>query len=328
MRWVHALGAAVAATTLVGSVAQATLSVSLVPVGVNPTAATAIGAGQTVRTFQLKVSQTAGEKWNVGSLQVTLASGGNLSGYFYASPNHDNTQARNSNFNNAYAATDPNFYDTFVSTPQFDVSPTGATQASDLNVVGSSDFPNTGTASNTAVVNTTSGNSTSGNQTLNIVWGDQNGNAAATDTTGATSYTVAQFTVVGNTGAFIRGYSAGTAGNTPIFFPNNGTGPLASASQGTMYLPIEGDVDLNGLVDQLDLNIISDNFVTAGGYAQGDLNGDGIIDQLDLNQVSDSFVNGIGMPPAPALGSVVPEPAVLSLLSLCAAGMLGRRSRR
>src|SRR4051812_21981927 len=113
MRWVHALGAAVAATTLVGSVAKATLSVSLVPVAVNPTAAAAI-SGNTVRTFQLQVSQSAGEKWNVGSMKLTLANAGGLSGYFYAAPNHDNTQARNTNFNNAYAATDPNKYDTFV----------------------------------------------------------------------------------------------------------------------------------------------------------------------------------------------------------------------
>ena len=91
MRWVHALGAAVAATTLVGTTAKAVLSVGLVSVPVNATAAATIGGGQTVRTFDLQVTQTGTEKFNVANLQLTLASAGGLSGYLYASPNHNNT---------------------------------------------------------------------------------------------------------------------------------------------------------------------------------------------------------------------------------------------
>jgi hypothetical protein len=314
MRWVHALGAAVAATTLVGSVAQATLSVSLVPVAVNPTAASAI-SGNTVRSFQLQVSQSAGEKWNVGSMKITLSNAGGLSGYFYAAPNHDNTQARNTNFNNAYAATDPNKYDTFVSTPQFDVTPTGASQSANLNVVGTSDFPNLGPATTTPVVPTTAGNTTAGNQTLDIVWGDSQGVNATTATDGTVKYTIAQFTVVGNTGGFIRGYSGGTAAtNTPIFFPNNGTGGLATASQGTMYLPIAGDVTLDGVTNQNDLNTVIGSFGNAGTYTQGDANGDGLINQNDLNLVIGSFGNGIGPAPGSGLGALVPEPASLGVL--------------
>jgi len=330
MRWVHALGAAVAATTLVGSVAQATLSVNLVPVPVNPTAAAAISSN-TVRTFQLKVTQSAGEKWNVGALKLTLASGNGLSGYLYASPNHDNTLARNSNFGfnqgaGGYAATDVNRYDTFVSTPQFDVNSTGTVQGSNLNVAGSSDFP-TGPGTATPVVPTTAGNTSAGNQTLDIVWGDQAGNQATTATDGTTSYIVGQFTVVGNTGGFIRGYSGGTAAsNTPIFFPNNGTGPLAAASQGTMYLPIAGDASLDGITNQTDLNTVVGSFGNAGTYTQGDVNGDGLINQSDLNIVVGSFGNGIGAPPGSALGALVPEPASLGVL-FGAMALMARKRR-
>jgi len=95
-----------------------------------------------------------------------------------------------------------------------------------------------------------------------------------------------------------------------------------------MYVPIRGDVNYDGIVDQLDLNVISANFVTGTTPAQGDLNVDGIVDQLDLNEISASFINGVGSPPAAGLGSVVPEPSTLGLAALGLAGMIRRRSRR
>jgi hypothetical protein len=323
MRWVHALGAAVAATTLVGSTAKAVLSVSLLPVNVPSSIASTIGAGQTVRTFDLQVTQTATEKFQVANLQVTLASGNGLSGYFYASPNHDNVKAIDPNITGNTNTLDP--YDTYVSTPAFKASPTGSTLGTDLSVTGSADWP-VSPGSTTAVVPSNATNNTSHNQTMNIVWGDQQAQTAS-NTSGASTYTIAQFTVVGNTGAFIRGYFGENINNNPQYFTNNGTGPLAASPQGTMYLPIRGDVNLDGIVDQLDLNALSADFANAGTYSQGDLNVDGIVDQLDLNDLSASFVNGIGSPPSSgvALGSLVPEPGTLGLL---AAGIVGFATRR
>jgi len=336
MRWVHALGAAVAATTLVGSVAQATLTVNLIQIPVNGTAAGAIAGSTPVRTFQLKVTQSAGEKFNVGNLQLTLQGAGGVgtkSGYLYASPNHDDTQARNSNFNNAYAISDPNFYDTFVSTPQFDVTPTAAVQGSNLNVTGSADWP-VGPGTATPVVPTKAGNSNAANQSMNIVWGDQAGNQAGTATDGSVSYTIAQFTVVGNTGGFIRGYLGGTAAtNTPLYFANannNATGALATSlnalnggNGGAIYLPILGDIGKDGTVGSPDLNAVLNNF---GLNAGGDTNADGQTGSPDLNAVLNNFGNGISAPAAGgALGALVPEPTSLGLIGLAMLGGVRRR---
>jgi len=332
MRWVHALGAAVAATTLVGSVAQATLSVSLVQVPVNGTAGATIGSP--ARTYQLKVTQSAGEKFNVANLQTALGGSGN--GYLYAAPNHDNATARNTNFAAAYSTTDPNFYDTMVSTPAFDVNPTGTVQAENLNVTGSADWP-VGPGTTTPVVPTTTGNNNAGNQTLNIVWGDKAGNQATTATDGSTSYLIAQFTVVGSKGGFLRGYTGGTAAtNTPLYFPNasnNATGALATAlnalnggNGGAIYLPILGDLDKDGVVGLSDINLVKANAGT--NNAAGDVDGDGVVGLTDINLVKANAGNSISAPAAGgALGSLVPEPGSIGLLAGLGALFAGRRRK-
>jgi len=331
MRLVHALGAAVAATTLVSSVAQATLTMSLVPVAVNSTAAATIGSGQMVRTYQLKVTQNT-EKFDVANLQVTLASGGGLSGYFYADPTvHDNAKA----FNNSYlsAPTSPSFYDTYVTSPKFGLDP--ANNAANLAVTGSADWP-VGPGTGTAIVPKNNTNTTAGNQALNIVWGDPQGGAATnnTNTAGnaASTYTVAQFTIVGNTGAYIRGYNGGSgSANVAQNFQSNA--PLQTLPAGTMYLPELGDVNGDALVDQVDYDIWLANGGTGveGGpvlLPQGDVDQNGIVDQRDY----DNWLANGGhqmIPPASgvALGSVVPEPASLGLLSLAGIALASRRRR-
>jgi len=324
MRLVHALGAAVAATALVGSVAQATVTMSLVALPVDATAAAAIAPGQIVRTYQLKVSQTAGEKWDVGSLKLTLATGGTLSGYLYADPTvHSNTTGESKPYlNPGQTNASASFYDTYVTTPAFEVTPTAGNAASHLNVVGSSDFPNTGPASNTPTVPQTTTNTNAGNQTLNIVWGDQAGVQATTATDGTVTYKVAQFTIVGNTGGYIRGYSGGSnAANTAQFFGSNA--PLQTLPQGTMYIPILGDTDADGAVGLQDLFNVRNNF---GLNANGDADGNNVTDLADLFAVRNNFGNGV-TPPAPgaALGSVVPEPTFLGLAGAGSLALIRRR---
>jgi len=322
MRLVHALGAAVAATTLVASVAKATVTASLVQIPVNSSAATAIGGTLPVRTFQLRVTQSGGEKWDVGSLKLSLVAGTSPAGYLYANPTvHSNTTGENKSYlAPGQTAADASFYDTYVTTPVFNATPTAGTAASHLNVVGSSDFPNTGPASNTPVVPSTATNTPGQNQTVNSVWGDQSGGQS---TLPDGTYTVAQFTVVGSSGSFIRGYSGGSAAaNTAQFFPSNA--PSLTLPQGTMYLPILGDSNLDGFVDLADLNNVENNLGV--NTATGDTNADGLIDLADLNNVENNLGNQV-TPPATAgsLGSVVPEPTSIALLGLASLSCLRRR---
>jgi hypothetical protein len=100
-----------------------------------------------------------------------------------------------------------------------------------------------------------------------------------------------------------------------------------------------GDLNFDGLVDAADYGVI-DNFVQfpgTDGYANGDFNYDGIIDAGDYGIID----NTIQLQGAPFLGvfdsyaagdglagvTAVPEPATLSVLTVGALGLLGRRRR-
>jgi len=297
MRLVHALGAAVAATALVGSVAQATLTVSLVPQAISAAAVSADANLAGARTFDLMVNQTS-EKWNVTDLKGVLGTGVGLAGGFYAPAGHTDIK---------YSPTAPSAnleYDTSVTTPRWEQTQ----NAAHIDVLGRADFP----APQAPPPAPGQPYITSGG--IDIVWGDKLGNdAGATAADG--SYRIARITMTGTTGAYLSGYNAGTAAvNTPQPFSN-------------VYVPIQGDLNLDKLVNQNDLNIVLGNWqATAGvGYFTGDINMDGIVNQNDLNQILGAWQNSINAPAGAALGSVVPEPAALSLLAFAAPLAFRRR---
>jgi beta-glucanase (GH16 family) len=82
---------------------------------------------------------------------------------------------------------------------------------------------------------------------------------------------------------------------------------------------VAGDVNTNGVVNAADFATLAANFNKTGAtWQQGDLNGDGVVNALDFNILASNF-GKTSLPSwaisVPALGGVVPEPAIgLALL--------------
>ena len=102
-------------------------------------------------------------------------------------------------------------------------------------------------------------------------------------------------------------------------------GVNVDASAVVMRATINGDANLNGAVDTSDFTRLANHFgQSAAGWSDGDFNRDGVVNVLDLNALATHF--GQTMTSA-ALGSLVPEPASISLL-LGIALLAPRRRRR
>ena len=103
--------------------------------------------------------------------------------------------------------------------------------------------------------------------------------------------------------------------------PANETWQFALAWD-ALRAPLPGDINNDGMVDGLDANIISLNWLLMGATrADGDLNGDGKVDGLDANIVSSHWTAG-----APA--NSIPEPGSLSLVLAAAITGFFMTSRR
>ena len=87
---------------------------------------------------------------------------------------------------------------------------------------------------------------------------------------------------------------------------------------GTEY----GDANLDGAVDDDDLDVMRTHWETAGGWATADFNGDGLVAIGDLGMLS-AYWGLVGATGA----SVTPEPASLALLAAGIAAVVRRRRR-
>jgi hypothetical protein len=100
-------------------------------------------------------------------------------------------------------------------------------------------------------------------------------------------------------------------------------GQAVDTSAVLLRYTVVGDANIDGTVDTSDFNVLAANFnMTNALWQQGDFNFDGVVNALDFNNLSNNFGQIL---PSPALGSVVPEPAVLAPLVLIS---LLRRRRK
>jgi len=92
-----------------------------------------------------------------------------------------------------------------------------------------------------------------------------------------------------------------------------------------------GDVNGDGIVNQLDLNIINGHWQATGvGFANGDINGDGIVNQLDLNLVNGNWQAHLAeLESSSSLSlAAVPEPVSMGLLAVGGSIAMLKRRRR
>jgi len=125
--------------------------------------------------------------------------------------------------------------------------------------------------------------------------------------------------------------------------PGNPAG-LASGTIEVLYT-LQGDVDLNRIVNGVDFGILAANFnKSVTGWDQGDFNYDNIVNGIDFAQLAANFNKGASGAAAGAtaadyaaldsfaaangLLADVPEPATLGLLGVAAVSTLSRRRRR
>ena len=109
-----------------------------------------------------------------------------------------------------------------------------------------------------------------------------------------------------------------TAPHEPIAYlgaPFTGSPPMGIFT--FRILPGAGDVNVDGLVNIFDVNLVSQNWSSAGPH--GDANGDGIVNIFDINLISANWtVSG-------AVATPVPEPSAVALVISAAALLIMRR---
>jgi autotransporter-associated beta strand protein len=103
-------------------------------------------------------------------------------------------------------------------------------------------------------------------------------------------------------------------------------GYIVDGSAILLAYTINGDANLDGKVNALDFNLLASAYGAGSNlWTKGDFNFDGNVDTLDFDALSLDFNQSTPPPAAPALGTLVPEPSILS--GFAALALLARRRR-
>jgi hypothetical protein len=276
------------------------------------------GFGAFPRTFDIKVTQGAGEKWSFGTVKGTLNTGTYSPGtgsFYIPSSNNAHIQQAGGTANLAF--------DTYVTTPDGGASTT---------ILGKADYPvNPASAPLNEIMPGTDANRPSAvndPKTVDITWGNLQ---AVSSASGDSAYTVARLTTTGKSGGAIVGHVGGTQhNNTDVPFSfvipmNADFGSAGGAPDGF----VDGS-DIAGFISALSN---PGGFQTATGINPvwiGDFTNDGFFDGSDIAGFI-GILSSAGEPlPADglaALGALVPEPTSAAVLGLSALGFAARRRR-
>jgi autotransporter-associated beta strand protein len=91
----------------------------------------------------------------------------------------------------------------------------------------------------------------------------------------------------------------------------------------TVTRAVFGDANLDGVVNSSDFGALATAFNNSSGtWVTGDFNYDGTVNALDFNTLATNYGATL---PAPALGSLVPEPMSMGLIGIGAIGLMRRR---
>ena len=127
-----------------------------------------------------------------------------------------------------------------------------------------------------------------------------------------------------NTGSLAIGYADAAAIGRTSF-----AGVAVDSTAVVVGDVIAGDANLDGKVNASDFDALAANYgnLSTAVWQQGDFNYDGIVNTLDFNILASHYnmVQSAGAP-APALGTLVPEPATIAWIAL--AGLIRPRKRR
>ena len=108
----------------------------------------------------------------------------------------------------------------------------------------------------------------------------------------------------------------GFAEASDIGSPGTWFGQNVDATSILMRYTYAGDANLDGTVGSGDFTRLAQSFNGSGAlWSQGDFNFDGVVNALDFNLLASNFGQVM---PAPALGTLVPEPGVSAIVALIA----------